>query len=343
MVLISLAPADCLASSMVDGMETGQKMAMSDRVTPGRDPGSRCDASVPFAKLQALGNDFVFLSQHHLRASAAGRDLLDNFAEKGALLARRLCDRHFGIGADGLILVAESDNALCQLSWSYFNADGSAAMMCGNGLRCLALYAVDNQLVDSGQFSISTGIGPVPVVFESPERITTDLGQPILESALIPVAGEPRSQVLKESLTIGGLSFSVTCVSMGNPHCVVFESGLKESDFRVLAPRMQELSFFPQGVNVEFVDIVDRSHARVFVWERGCGPTLACASGAAATLVAGVLEGRLERSAVIELPGGNLKVTWLSDKGHVLISGPASCSYKGVLDLGAFLPTEKRA
>lgn len=322
---------------MVDSMERGRGITTGGCSSSGAELRSLSAASVPFAKMQALGNDFVFLSEKDLGASTAGALLLENWSERSGLLARRLCDRHFGVGADGLILVRPSDNPDCQIGWSYVNADGSPSLMCGNGLRCLALFAVENQLVSKNEFWVWTGSQKIAVSLESAQSITTDLGMPEFCSESIPVAGPPRAQVLKETLTIGGINFKITCLSMGNPHCVIFNSGLKESDFRVLAPRIQELPFFPEGVNVEFVEVVDRDRARVLVWERGCGPTLACASGAAATLVAGVMEGRLERRAEIGLPGGCLTVAWSEDDGHVRITGPAANSYKGVVDLTAFL------
>jgi diaminopimelate epimerase len=286
--------------------------------------------------MEGLGNDFVFVHENDLAASEEGASVIDALRARGAALARRICDRHFGIGADGLIIVRESQRPDCDIGWMYFNSDGSLSDMCGNGLRCVGLFALQNGLVRSREFAVETAIGAVPVCVADEHTITTDLGQPILASNDIPVGGLRRDQVVLEPLPVKEHTLPVTCVSMGNPHCVIFDSGLTNAEQRVLAPWIQEMQFFPRGVNVEFVDVLSRNHARVFVWERGCGPTLACASGAAAVLVAGALAGKLDRSARIDLPGGTLGVRWDSD-GHVRITGPAHIAYKGIFDLNKYL------
>ena len=296
----------------------------------------RC--ALPFTKMQALGNDFVFVDEVELAATQLGATVVEKLTERGAELARKVCDRHFGIGADGLILVRASQRKDCQVGWLYFNSDGSISDMCGNGLRCVALWASVNQLVTGKDFAVETAIGPVPVRFEGAHSITTDIGEPVLSSKLIPLSGPAQDKVISQTIDISGHRLNATCVSMGNPHCVIFDSGLSDAEQRALAPAIQQLPLFPESVNVEFVTVKARNHAEVFVWERGCGPTLACASGAAAVLVAGVLEARLDRSAKITLPGGSLNVSWSAEDNRVRIEGPAQVSYKGVFDLAQFLP-----
>lgn len=303
----------------------------------------RC--ALPFTKMQALGNDFVFVDEEELASTPLGAQVSANLRQRGAELARRVCDRHFGIGADGLIFVRTTKRPDCQLGWLYFNGDGSISDMCGNGLRCLALWASENKRVSGKEFAIETAIGAVAVIFDGAHSITTDLGEPALSSKLIPIAGSAQDKVVSQvmdiaSKEIGSKRISVTCVNMGNPHCVIFQSGLTDEEQRAIAPKLQLDPRFPESVNVEFVTVNGRDDASVFVWERGCGPTLACASGAAAVLVAGVLEGRLDRTAKITLPGGSLRVSWSAEDNRVRIEGPASVSYKGVFDLAEFLPED---
>ena len=300
------------------------------------------ESILSFAKMQALGNDFVVVGQEELTASKLGAELFSGWPEQAAFVAQALCDRHYGVGADGLIVVISPGRDGCELSWSYTNGDGSPSPMCGNGLRCLALWAYQRELVVSRQFRVSTATGPVAVSLADCDQITTELGEPILDSQRIPISGEPRGEVVREPLTAGGQVFAATCVSIGNPHCVIFEPAVSEADYAHYAPRIQSLSAFPEGVNVEFARIVTGQHARVYVWERGCGPTLACASGAAAVLVAGVLEGRLSRESTIELPGGCLQVAWSDQDNKVRLTGPARETYRGQLDLGRLLAEATR-
>jgi diaminopimelate epimerase len=287
--------------------------------------------------MQALGNDFVVLSEGDLLELAQGKDLLKDWRRQGPKLARWLCDRHFGVGADGLILVCKTDRKDCQLSWSYLNSDGSFSRMCGNGVRCLALYALDRSLIGGAELLLSTEVGPVKINVRDAQAIESYLGEPVLDSIKVPVGGAPRAQVVGERIEVGGHSLTVTCLSMGNPHCVVFDSRLTRAQQEALAPAIQSLAFFPESVNVEFVEVSDRTHARVFVWERGAGPTLACASGAAAAVVAGVMEDRLDREVTIELPGGRLVVAWSKEDNQVRITGPAAMTFRGVVDLAAFV------
>lgn len=278
-----------------------------------------------FTKMQGLGNDFVVVYLEQLQTF-----LQKNFAGCAPALpdlARKLCNRNFGIGADGLIVITPSES--CDVGWIYLNSDGSSSVMCGNGLRCVAQWCIANGVVAKNQFTVETGKGAVEVTYGDSSNITTDLGEPILQSKRIPVAGEESGRVVSVPLQLAMRSLQVTCVSMGNPHCIIFDTDFDEADYGEVATEIQCNPFFPQGVNVSFIARYDRSHADVIVWERGCGPTLACASAAAAVLVAGVLENRLARKATINLPGGPLTVDWNEEDNHVRITGPGKVCYEG--------------
>jgi diaminopimelate epimerase len=325
-------------------------------------------AILPFAKMQALGNDFIVIDGERLIEAASTGHLLKNWQAALPGLARQLCSRRFGIGADGLILVMNlqqaellqlahdiygSDTLGCQWAWTYTNSDGFSAEICGNGLRCLTLWAHKRGLLLE-RSRILTAVGPVEVVFTSEDQISVDLGEPSLCAKDIPfAASEAEKPVVQESFAVGGVPLSITCVNMGNPHCIIFagaplngakielpfasEEKLKELPLALtaLAEQIQADSHFPEGVNVSMVLSFDQHCARAVVFERGCGPTLACGSAAAAILVGGVLENKLKRQAEIILPGGGLIVTWSTKDNRVRISGPARFSFEGqvIIDL----------
>ncbi len=285
---------------------------------------------MPFAKMQALGNDFVLLEETFLSALFGGQPVDDGKLSKIAVL---LCNRHFGIGADGLIVLRQAQSQDCDLAWRFFNNDGSKSAMCGNGLRCLALYAQQNNLIKKNKFQIETEKGEIAVHFHNANQIEIDLGEPILESNRIPVAGDFRPLCVQETVKAGDTTFTATFVSMGNPHCVIFQAENERNRLAQHAAIIQSLPQFLQGVNVEFAYVESQNLVKVFVWERGVGQTLACASGAAATVVAGVLEGKLSRKAEVILPGGSLHVNFDEKDNHVRLVGPARLSYSGSVDL----------
>ena len=323
-------------------------------------------SSLHFTKMHALGNDFVMVSENQVASvvRAMGLELSGTFLSK---LAKKICDRHFSVGADGLIIVRRGERPECQLSWTYINSDGSTSLMCGNGLRCLALWAHNNGWVESDTFVVETGVGPVEIQFESDAKISSKIGEPKFAAPLVPVDlskgkvataaeaktknksesnAETKSQaktgsesVIAKTFLIGDKTVQMTCLSMGNPHCVIFVKRLYELDeaeSSALAATIQADPFFPQGVNVEFVEVVSRKHLKILVWERGCGKTLACASGAAAALVAGAIEGRCDRSARVDLSGGSLDISWSESDNHVRITGPAAMVFEGQIDLRQF-------
>jgi diaminopimelate epimerase len=324
-------------------------------------PGKERLATFPisFTKMQALGNDFVVVSSIDLGTTPSGQALLEEWHQHRAELARVLCDRHYGIGADGLVLLIDRQslhqqsssqpalvNAIAaqsaDLGWVYTNADGSSSDMCGNALRCLGLFAVEKKLVDRRQFTVATAAGSASVIFDSQNSITIDLGEPHIASDTIPMKVPTQQRFIRQPIAFSDgkqtVEVQATCVNMGNPHCVIFderyaEAAFADAELARQAGCLQNLPLFPEGVNVEFAAAIRRDHIRVLVWERGCGATLACATGAAATLVAGVLEGRVERRSTIELPGGTLDADWSEADDHVRLIGPAQTVFSGTVDL----------
>lgn len=279
--------------------------------------------TVNFVKMHGAGNDYI---------------LIDGFRDRPARpgpLARRMCDRRWGVGADGLILLLPSTRAA--VGMRMFNPDGSEAEMCGNGIRCLGKLAHERGYVETAGFTVETkaGLREVRLVRAGGLRATLEvgMGEPVLERSAIPVArGE--GPCLGERLRVGRWELTVSCLSMGNPHCVVFIDGLDRSggldDFPVgeLGPKVENHPFFPRRTNVEFVEVVSRRRIRMRTWERGAGETLACGTGASAAVAAGVLAGRLDRRVTVEVLGGRLRVRW-PEGGQVYLSGPAETVFEG--------------
>lgn len=291
---------------------------------------------LPFTKMHGLGNDFVLLSGPEV----AGLDLHpDRQKETLEKLAAFLCDRHFGIGADGLILpVPPSDPTHFETRFVYLNSDGSWAEMCGNGIRCFALFVKDLGLVNSDSFTVETLAGPISPKINPDRTVTVDMGPPILEPALIPFAGEnAKAPVQRFELDVLGRKVPVTPVSMGNPHCLVFQDELPQKlDPAVFGPGLETHPAFPAKTNVEFVEALSRQELKVTVWERGCGFTLACGTGACATGVGAMMLGKVDSVVNVALPGGTLKIEWNGQpNGHVFMSGPAAYVFKGEIEVPA--------
>ena len=263
-----------------------------------------------FEKWQGCGNDFVIVDR---RAT----DELDA-AEKIAAI----CDRHFGVGADGVIYVLNS--AAAEVRMRIFNADGSEAEMCGNGIRCFAKFLLGDR---AGDLSVETGAGILNVRAEK-NFVTVDMGTPILAADKIPVAGFGGEKIIGEALEVGGEIFKMTCVSMGNPHCVIFVDDLSEIKLAEIGPQIETHEKFPRRTNVEFVEVTGENELRMRVWERGSGITLACGTGACATAVAANLNGLSGRTATVHLDGGDLKIDW-RENGRVYMSGAAEKVFVG--------------
>jgi len=271
-----------------------------------------------FVKAQGIGNDFILIDC-----------LRDNLGDTNlAALAVRLCDRNFGIGGDGLILILPSERADCRMR--VINSDGSEAEMCGNGIRCLAKYLFDRGLAgESVAVETLAGVKTVAVVARDGQgvRFTVDMGVPRLEAEEIPVSGF-EGKVISRPLDVDGRRFNITCVSMGNPHCVIFADSRERSTLENLGPKIENHPAFPNKTNVEFVRLINDHELQVNVWERGAGITLACGTGACASVVAGVLNGKVGRKATVHLPGGDLLIDWHED-GSVYMTGPAEEVFTG--------------
>lgn len=270
--------------------------------------------------MHGLGNDFV---------------LINGFAEQLPsdlpALARTLCHRQMGVGADGLIIVLPS--AIADLRMRIFNADGSEPEMCGNGIRCLARYAFEHGLADGCKLTVETLAGIIrPELLLADGRVTAvrvDMGEPRLKPQEIP-ALFPGEQVVARPIQVGDQEVLVTAVSMGNPHCVVFVPDTASAPALQLGPQLETHPLFPAKTNVEFIQVLNRGEARMRVWERGVGETLACGTGACAAAVACALNGLTDRSVTIHLPGGKLELEWTTDN-HLMLTGPAVTVFTGRL------------
>jgi diaminopimelate epimerase len=245
-------------------------------------------------------------------------------------LSRAISDRHFGVGADGLILICPSDKADARMRM--FNADGSEGEMCGNGIRCVAKFLHDHGLVRKPALTVETGRGVLTLEVEvsagAVRRVRVDMGEPILIAEQIPttLTGDPPLDV---PLVIHGQTLRVSCVSMGNPHCITFVDTVTDAHVLSLGPQLERHSAFPRRVNAEFVRVNRPDDVTVRVWERGSGETLACGTGACAVTVAGVLTGRTQRRITAHLPGGDLQLHWSETDNHVYMTGPAIEVFNG--------------
>jgi diaminopimelate epimerase len=275
-----------------------------------------------FTKMQGAGNDYVYVNCFEERLEG---DLPE--------LARQISDRHFGVGGDGLILIRPSEVADARMQM--FNADGSEAEMCGNGVRCVAKYVYDRGIAQKETLAIETGNGVLQLKVEVADgrvaRVRVDMGEPILIAEKIPTT-LPGSPVVDAPLEAGGRTFPVTCVSMGNPHCVAFVDEANDDWVLGVGPHVETHKHFPRRVNAEFVEVLSRNEVKQRTWERGSGETLACGTGASAVCVAGVLSGRTDREIVVHLLGGDLTLHWNEADNHVYMTGPAEEVFSGKWD-----------
>ncbi len=268
-----------------------------------------------FAKMHGLGNDFVVVDgfKEHLDDS-----ILSD-------LAIRTCDRHFGIGGDGLILVLPSEVADHRMRM--LNPDGSEPQMCGNGIRCAAKFAYEHGICTANPARIETlaGIMVVSLSIEGGNVVAArvEMGRPRLDRGEIPFGGPGNGRVVAENMTVEGRDYAVTCVSMGNPHCVTFVDDVEAFPIHSIGPSFEHHPFFPERTNTEFAQIINRSELRMRVWERGAGMTLACGTGACATAVAAILNGHTDRRVTVHLDGGDLLIEWPADDTSVMMTGPA--------------------
>jgi diaminopimelate epimerase len=275
--------------------------------------------------MQGAGNDYVYVDCFH-----------EPVPPDPAGLARRIADRHFGVGGDGLILIRPS--AVADARMQMFNADGSEAQMCGNGIRCVAKYLFDHGICRRTRLTIDSGAGVLNLDLEIlsglVQRVCVDMGEPILAAERIPTtlpgdAARPGQPVVGAKLVVDGVALEVTCVSMGNPHCITYVDRLGDDWVLGTGPKIETDPHFPQRINAEFVEVVSPTEVRMRVWERGSGETLACGTGATAVCVAGVLTGRTGRKVLVHLPGGDLELDWNSENNHVYMTGPAVEVFSG--------------
>ena len=274
-------------------------------------------SELEFTKMHGAGNDFVVLDG--LRR-ALPADLGD--------LARRLCDRHFGIGADQLLVVRPSHAA--DLRMDIYDADGSRVEMCGNGIRALLKYARERGITDRDEISVETLGGIVRPRWMGADQVRVDMGRPILAPAKIPTRlGSGEGPVLRAPLEVDGRRVELSCVSLGNPHAVLYVDDVESAPVAELGPRIEHHPAFPNRVNVEFAQVLGRGRVRQRTWERGTGETLACGSGACAVAVVSILNGLVDRALAVELRGGELALEWPSDDAHVFMTGPAAEVFTG--------------
>lgn len=272
-----------------------------------------------FTKYHGLGNDFI---------------LIDNRATSEPMIspeeAIKWCDRYFGIGADGVIFALPGQDGT-DYTMRIFNSDGSEPEMCGNGIRCLARFIADLEGSGRTEYRIHTLGGVMTPCLKDNGQVTVDMGEPRLLAGEIPttlVAADEKA--IATSLEVAGQTWAVTCVNMGNPHCVTFVEDVAAIALETIGPKFEHHSVFPQRINTEFIQVLRSDYVQMRVWERGAGATLACGTGACASVVAGVLTGRCDRRTTVELPGGCLDIEWATN-GRVYMTGPATRVFTGSL------------
>lgn len=280
-----------------------------------------------FTKMHGCGNDYVYV------------DCIKEVIPDIAATAVRVSDRHFGIGSDGLILIKSSEVA--DFEMDMYNADGSRGKMCGNGIRCVAKYVYDHGLTNKTEITVDTQAGiktlQLTVCDGKVSKVRVDMGEPVLIPQEIPVkasvlgwADDRREAIVAQPFTVANRSYDITCVSMGNPHCITFiDEDVRSFPLEAIGSLFEKHELFPEGVNTEFVNIIDKEHLRMRVWERGSGETLACGTGACAVAVASYLNGFTGRKVDVELMGGHLEIVYDAATNHVFMTGPATEVFSG--------------
>lgn len=275
-----------------------------------------------FTKMQGLGNDYVYVN--------CLKEQIKNPSE----VAEYVSDRHFGIGADGLIMINASTKA--DFEMEMYNADGSRSEMCGNGIRCVGKYVYDYGLTKKTSVSVETlgGIKYLELKVENGKvaMVTVDMGAPELCPASIPIVAEG-DQVLNVPIVVSGKQYYITGISMGNPHAVVYMDDIEHLDIEAIGPQFEHHPCFPKRVNTEFANVIDHSTVQMRVWERGSGETLACGTGACAVAVAGVLNGYTGNKVTVKLLGGDLQIEWDQKTNKVYMTGPAAVVYDGIIEV----------
>lgn len=275
-----------------------------------------------FTKMQGIGNDYVYVDCTK-----------ENKIENPAELSKKVSNRHFGIGSDGLILIENSNVA--DFKMAIYNADGSQAEMCGNGIRCVAKFVFDKGLINKENITIETlaGIKQLKLSTENGKvkKVRVDMGEPILEAKKIPVISD-KNPVIDLQLQAADKTFTATCVSMGNPHTITFVNNVEEFDVEKYGKILEIKKEFPKHSNIEFVELIDKNNIKMRVWERGSGETLACGTGSCASVVACILNNKTERKVNVHLLGGTLEIEWNKQNNHVYMEGPAEIVFEGEIE-----------
>lgn len=286
-------------------------------------------STLPFSKYHGLGNDFI---------------LVDNRASDVPMMspaqAIAVCDRNFGIGADGVIFVLPATGET-DYTMRIYNSDGSEPEMCGNGIRCMAKFVAALEAKDGqGQqlphtYNIHTLAGTIRPTLQSDTQVTVDMGEPGLLAQEIPTTlAADDEKVIDKTLMVAGKPWQVTCVSMGNPHCITFVADVEALPLAEIGPHFENHEAFPARINTEFVEVVRPDYLKMKVWERGAGPTLACGTGTCALVVAAVLNEKCDRKVTVELPGGNLEIEW-AQNNRIYMTGPATLVFSGDVEVAA--------
>ena len=273
----------------------------------------------PFTKMHGLGNDFVVF------------DSFNQAVRLDSERVRTLADRRFGVGCDQVLLLEPPENGDCDVRYRIYNADGGEVSQCGNGARCVAAYLRSKGLVEKDEIIAETNQGNIRLYIEDDEQVRVDMGIPRLEPAEIPMQLEQRA--VHYSLHLDGNDVKLSAVSMGNPHAVIEVEDVEQAEVGLIGPGVQQSGLFPEGVNVGFMQILDRGHIGLRVYERGAGETLACGSGACAAVVAGSLGGKLDGQVEVKLQGGQLSIAWQGEGNPVWMTGPATFVYEGQIEL----------
>ncbi|HJY84340.1 MAG TPA: diaminopimelate epimerase [Candidatus Binatia bacterium] len=276
---------------------------------------------LPFTKMHGISNDYIYVNAFTTKVPDP------------AAVAQKVSDRRTGIGSDGLILICPSDTAHARMEM--YNADGSRGEMCGNGIRCVGKYVYEHGLARGNPLKVDTDAGLktlfLELTNERVSRVTVDMGEPILEGPRIPVAAD--GQIINQPLDVEGKSYRVTCVSMGNPHCVTFVDAVEPLELEKIGPRFEHHPFFPKRVNTEFIQVMSPTELNMRVWERGSGETWACGTGACAAAVAAALNHKAGRRVTIHLRGGDLEIEWRAEDNHVYMTGPAEEVFEGTIEI----------
>lgn len=278
--------------------------------------------NLKFSKYHGLGNDFILIDNRHSMQPVIT-----------PAQAVKMCDRHFGIGADGVIFALPGqDNT--SYTMRIFNSDGSEPEMCGNGIRCLAQFITELEGKEEigKSYPIHTLAGVITPTIEGNGQITVNMGKPQLNAETIPTTLAPKdTQVINQNLIVANQNWQVTCVSMGNPHCIVFVDDVEAINLAEIGPKFEHNPVFPQRINTEFIQVIKSDYLKMRVWERGAGITLACGTGACASVVASVLNQKSDRLCTVELPGGCLKIKWSNIDENLYMTGPAQKVFTGEL------------